>query len=894
MKSLSAYARSRHTWRAALLSVLLTALLLAIAAPPSAALTPGEHGKVLADLGFRPARDGFGFANYGAEYPQGNLTTDDARLLFGDQVCKKVEKDVCEPSPATALWVEVMNHSMQNGHSEGMAALSLLLFTGKERIAGHSGSVYDLPPTNVETLRKIARYWATQTLPPLRTQVQRSTQHTPAQILWTLLADLKSGAETYTLGLYGPRAHTVTPYAVEFVGDDIYWVHVYDNNFPGVGKYVAINVRNEEWTYAGNAADPANDSAPWSGRVGTLELTPTSARQQTFPCPFVRQQMAPEFHVIIDSVWDVSQIVVETDRQFGIQQPIFRLKGQNSGSSRSIGQTSLSSGQASVGSANRPEIVDPALSQAIQKVSFNIQMESAYLDDLSVPGPNAPYWDWQDMQQKLSLQGAFENSGLKECHSTECDLKQTVRDAYKYLGIDVEKSNLENAKGWQANLVTEQAKVDMQSPFWEQEDISEEIGSLNRQIQEVKNDPNLNARTRDQQVRLLQARIKAGLEVRSTKPSRSERLQKEAEAKAAEQARAVQWQKDFDERMRQGYIEAKKQAEEERQKYNNKLIEEERSRNIAQMKMEHEMKLRYEAYQAENDRRAAQATAQDFLNQLKREEEQARLLAEETARRVANEKAWEELVARSEERWARQGEVSAREHAALAAANTLREDKGLSKEDVQRKLAERAKEDQRKQTWVSVISPDGVVVMKLADETDNGVTLDLNALDGRLHAEFSKETDPTVVVATNTPGEPDGTYTFRNLKASPKDGGFTLSFPPGGGNTVGFYTDAPGMQTPDVDGQFGAGPNTRRTVYQPTTAPFVAGPSQPEQSAGKTAPPRRYEGSGDPAFDDLVNQYIDRMRGPMNDATGANSNNSGSGENRLNGNVSLGIGVNQE
>jgi len=80
--------------------------------------------------------------------------------------------------------------------------------------------------------------------------------------------------------------HAITPYAVEDVGNGKFWVHVYDNNYPGAGKYVEIDTTTNTWKYAGAAINPGEDAAPWGGGVGTLDLTSLAVRQQPLRCPF--------------------------------------------------------------------------------------------------------------------------------------------------------------------------------------------------------------------------------------------------------------------------------------------------------------------------------------------------------------------------------------------------------------------------------------------------------------------------------------------------------------------------------------------------------------------------------------------------------------------------------
>src|SRR5260370_30780636 len=59
-----------------------------------------QSGTVIADLGFRPGANGFGFANYGSETKATNLTAVEMRRLLRDAACARINCDTCEFVPA--------------------------------------------------------------------------------------------------------------------------------------------------------------------------------------------------------------------------------------------------------------------------------------------------------------------------------------------------------------------------------------------------------------------------------------------------------------------------------------------------------------------------------------------------------------------------------------------------------------------------------------------------------------------------------------------------------------------------------------------------------------------------------------------------------------------------
>jgi len=83
------------------------------------------------DCGFRAALDGFSFRNYGSRFPQGNLTINEVREPFGDQVCARIKDDKCIPTPAAQLWIDQMNGAMTGGHCVGFTVLGNSLFVGR-------------------------------------------------------------------------------------------------------------------------------------------------------------------------------------------------------------------------------------------------------------------------------------------------------------------------------------------------------------------------------------------------------------------------------------------------------------------------------------------------------------------------------------------------------------------------------------------------------------------------------------------------------------------------------------------------------------------------------------------------------------------------------------------
>lgn len=250
------------------------------------AAATGVPGDVIYDFGFTPQENGFSFENYGDDIPAINLTADELRRMFGDEVCADINGDECVLTPPAQQWMEEINTDMAGGHCEGMAALSLMMYTGQVSPSDFGGSTAsDLDITDQALQREIAYWWATQAVDPTASSIIGGT---PMEIL-KLVEQMDVNGETYTIGIYNENGdgHAITPFGVEDKGDGLYAILVYDNNYPGETRELFIDSRDNSWTYE-TAINPEVETDVWSGNADTqtLDLTPTSARLEPQACPF--------------------------------------------------------------------------------------------------------------------------------------------------------------------------------------------------------------------------------------------------------------------------------------------------------------------------------------------------------------------------------------------------------------------------------------------------------------------------------------------------------------------------------------------------------------------------------------------------------------------------------
>src|SRR4029453_10179144 len=108
--------------------------------------------------------------------------------------------------------------------------------------------------------------------------------------LLTSFAAGREGSDQYAVGIYKrdrTGGHAITPYAVEDRGNGVYWIMVYDNNYPGAARSIEVDTTKDTWRYSGstNPAEPA-DEYEGDAETKTLELAPITPRLGQRDCPF--------------------------------------------------------------------------------------------------------------------------------------------------------------------------------------------------------------------------------------------------------------------------------------------------------------------------------------------------------------------------------------------------------------------------------------------------------------------------------------------------------------------------------------------------------------------------------------------------------------------------------
>lgn len=268
--------------------------------PVTGALPPPRNG-FLADLRFRPNTHGFKFENGGnAAYPRtpGFVNAPEMVKLFGAKdVCigGRLIGKTCRMTPAAAEFAHQVNRSMNGGQCEGMAVASLTFFRGIDQITQFSPTARSAHDVNREQVRSLIGYYFAYQFsdPVVAAKMDARRRFTPVQTMERVI-DLINKGDPGVLFMRSPdnrSGHAVSPYAVEDRGNGIYWIRIYDNNWPDKERYVEIDKNANTWKYELAAINPGVAKMPWAGSATsyTFGVVPISVRQQKIVCPFCRK-----------------------------------------------------------------------------------------------------------------------------------------------------------------------------------------------------------------------------------------------------------------------------------------------------------------------------------------------------------------------------------------------------------------------------------------------------------------------------------------------------------------------------------------------------------------------------------------------------------------------------
>lgn len=245
-------------------------------------------GAVCADSGFR-AKDIPAFTNWGGvgRYKGDDFLGPEFIAAFGaENVCASTAADNCVLSKSAADFYGTMRKYIASGRCEGIVMLAGLMSLGRVKpslVSPGASVARAVRPTVSTVLRNINYWWSTQ----FDENVQAATADIRgkgiAEVIKLLGSNLRSGVYG-TMGIYsGKSGHAILPIALLRDPAGPYVAVVYDSNSPGAFGRVTLDPVADRWTYPAPGLGGAAQG--WSGKSGTIDLTPMSSRPTVAKCP---------------------------------------------------------------------------------------------------------------------------------------------------------------------------------------------------------------------------------------------------------------------------------------------------------------------------------------------------------------------------------------------------------------------------------------------------------------------------------------------------------------------------------------------------------------------------------------------------------------------------------
>jgi hypothetical protein len=242
---------------------------------------PTVPGELQVDLRFRPDPNGYSFTNFSPASP---FDPYDAIALLGEEIVCETLGGSCTVRPLVEAWIEMVASAARGGVCEGMAVTALARFI--------DGSP---PPTasldlDAEAESQIRQAFATQFLPEIRGASASLGVVDLAGILDHIGRGLAPDGDPLTIGIYSAAGgHTLVPFGLERLDSERAVVWVADPNHPNDIRRLEFHLGKAIWRYqfadGPTPGDTEEDPGWWQGSVADIDLTPLSARRQTFADP---------------------------------------------------------------------------------------------------------------------------------------------------------------------------------------------------------------------------------------------------------------------------------------------------------------------------------------------------------------------------------------------------------------------------------------------------------------------------------------------------------------------------------------------------------------------------------------------------------------------------------
>lgn len=248
----------------------------------AAVSVPRHVGEINVDTGFRVARDGFSFVNWGGISPESGISPMHVRQLFG--LVGQCSDDPVNPSCVLRNGLVITHDHLEEhlaaGRCEGMSVLAGRIFLGRTKLSHLSeraSRTFDLTVGEAED--EIAYWWATQLAPNIY-DYSREHRGVSTHRLAHEIVERMQKKVMVTIGIYTPTwSHSVLAIRARYRAGSTTIV-VYDPNFVAETRILVLNHRKNSWTYKG-ALMPDGSLATFTGRgTGGLDYVPVLLRSR--------------------------------------------------------------------------------------------------------------------------------------------------------------------------------------------------------------------------------------------------------------------------------------------------------------------------------------------------------------------------------------------------------------------------------------------------------------------------------------------------------------------------------------------------------------------------------------------------------------------------------------
>src|SRR6476620_1257110 len=134
------------------------------------------------------------------------------------------------------------NAGMNGGHCEGFAVLSQMIYQGQvDPNQFGAARPLDLQIKDNNPLQREIAYWFSTQGPTWGLQQVLSPKEMVAFLQTQYAKNPKSAFRLGILKEDGTGGHAITAYEVQDQGNGIFWVMVYDNNYPGQERKMVVD-----------------------------------------------------------------------------------------------------------------------------------------------------------------------------------------------------------------------------------------------------------------------------------------------------------------------------------------------------------------------------------------------------------------------------------------------------------------------------------------------------------------------------------------------------------------------------------------------------------------------------------------------------------------------------